>query len=201
MPFFICAVYCCLVRAIPRKSFYVRARTSTLNTPSECKKPRGTRLMQVPPGPFRTPAGGRTGLLPLESQHTGEGTVSGWQIFARPTITLGPIFLHDGPVCSWMTKKRCSHTFIRCVRHVGLLRLSANQSLISLPPDHRNASGENHSPEHLVRVPQVKPEQKCDQPGHGQHHTASHGYKVDQSALAFTENGRLKFYGTKNLVD
>lgn len=27
------------------------------------------------------------------------------------------------------------------------------------------------------------------------------GYKVDQSALAFSENGRNKFYGTKNLVD
>jgi hypothetical protein len=27
------------------------------------------------------------------------------------------------------------------------------------------------------------------------------GYKVDQSALAFNENGRLQFYGTKNLVD
>jgi hypothetical protein len=27
------------------------------------------------------------------------------------------------------------------------------------------------------------------------------GYLVDQSALAFNENGRLKFYGSKNLVD
>lgn len=27
------------------------------------------------------------------------------------------------------------------------------------------------------------------------------GYQVDQSALAFTENGRLKFYGSENLVD
>ena len=27
------------------------------------------------------------------------------------------------------------------------------------------------------------------------------GYQVDQSALAFTENGRVKFYGTRNLVD
>lgn len=27
------------------------------------------------------------------------------------------------------------------------------------------------------------------------------GRKIDQSALAFTEHGRLKFYGTKNLVD
>lgn len=27
------------------------------------------------------------------------------------------------------------------------------------------------------------------------------GYRVDQSALAFNENGRLKFYGSKNLVD
>lgn len=27
------------------------------------------------------------------------------------------------------------------------------------------------------------------------------GHQVDQSALAFTENGRVKFYGTKNLVD
>lgn len=27
------------------------------------------------------------------------------------------------------------------------------------------------------------------------------GLRVDQSALAFTENGRIKFYGTKNLVD
>lgn len=26
-------------------------------------------------------------------------------------------------------------------------------------------------------------------------------YRVDQSALAFNENGRLKFYGSKNLVD
>lgn len=26
------------------------------------------------------------------------------------------------------------------------------------------------------------------------------GLKIDQSALAFNENGRLKFYGTKNLV-
>lgn len=27
------------------------------------------------------------------------------------------------------------------------------------------------------------------------------GRKIDQSALAFHEHGRLKFYGTKNLVD
>lgn len=27
------------------------------------------------------------------------------------------------------------------------------------------------------------------------------GLKVDQSALAFNESGRLKFYGTKNLVE
>lgn len=27
------------------------------------------------------------------------------------------------------------------------------------------------------------------------------GLRVDQSALAFTENGRIKYYGTKNLVD
>lgn len=27
------------------------------------------------------------------------------------------------------------------------------------------------------------------------------GLRVDQSAIAFTENGRVKFYGTKNLVD
>lgn len=27
------------------------------------------------------------------------------------------------------------------------------------------------------------------------------GRKIDQSALAFTQNGRLMFYGTKNLVD
>jgi len=27
------------------------------------------------------------------------------------------------------------------------------------------------------------------------------GRKIDQSALAFTQNGRLTFYGTKNLVD
>jgi len=27
------------------------------------------------------------------------------------------------------------------------------------------------------------------------------GYKIDQSALAFAEHGRLKFYGTKPLVD
>jgi len=27
------------------------------------------------------------------------------------------------------------------------------------------------------------------------------GCKIDQSALAFEENGRLKFYGTKSLVD
>lgn len=27
------------------------------------------------------------------------------------------------------------------------------------------------------------------------------GHKIDQSALAFNEHGRLKFYGTKNLVD
>lgn len=27
------------------------------------------------------------------------------------------------------------------------------------------------------------------------------GRKIDQSALAFKEHGRLKFYGTKNLVD
>ena len=27
------------------------------------------------------------------------------------------------------------------------------------------------------------------------------GHRVDQSALAFNENGRLKFYGSKNLVD
>ncbi|TSK05147.1 MAG: hypothetical protein FPO08_16725 [Geobacter sp.] len=27
------------------------------------------------------------------------------------------------------------------------------------------------------------------------------GYKIDQSALAFNENGRLKFYGSRNLVD
>jgi len=27
------------------------------------------------------------------------------------------------------------------------------------------------------------------------------GFKIDQSALAFSEAGRLKFYGTKNLVD
>lgn len=27
------------------------------------------------------------------------------------------------------------------------------------------------------------------------------GKKVDQSALAFSEHGRVKFYGTKNLVD
>jgi hypothetical protein len=26
------------------------------------------------------------------------------------------------------------------------------------------------------------------------------GYKVDQSALAFSENGRVKFYGSNNLV-
>ena len=27
------------------------------------------------------------------------------------------------------------------------------------------------------------------------------GLRVDQSALAFTENGRIKFFGSKNLVD
>ena len=27
------------------------------------------------------------------------------------------------------------------------------------------------------------------------------GHKIDQSALAFTEHGCVKFYGTKNLVD
>lgn len=27
------------------------------------------------------------------------------------------------------------------------------------------------------------------------------GLKIDQSALAFNEGGRLKFYGTKNLVE
>jgi hypothetical protein len=27
------------------------------------------------------------------------------------------------------------------------------------------------------------------------------GYKIDQSALAFSEGGRIKFYGTPNLVD
>jgi len=27
------------------------------------------------------------------------------------------------------------------------------------------------------------------------------GLKVDQSALAFTENGRIKFYGSNNLVN
>jgi protein-disulfide isomerase-like protein with CxxC motif len=27
------------------------------------------------------------------------------------------------------------------------------------------------------------------------------GHKIDQSALAFNEHGRTKFYGTKNLVD
>lgn len=27
------------------------------------------------------------------------------------------------------------------------------------------------------------------------------GHKIDQSALAFNEHGRVKFYGTKNLVD
>lgn len=27
------------------------------------------------------------------------------------------------------------------------------------------------------------------------------GYKVDQSALAFTEHGRFKFFGTRQLVD
>ena len=27
------------------------------------------------------------------------------------------------------------------------------------------------------------------------------GLRVDQSALAFMENGRLRFYGSKNLVD
>lgn len=27
------------------------------------------------------------------------------------------------------------------------------------------------------------------------------GLRVDQSALAFAENGRIKFYGTKTLVD
>lgn len=27
------------------------------------------------------------------------------------------------------------------------------------------------------------------------------GHKIDQSALAFNQHGRLKFYGTKNLVD
>jgi hypothetical protein len=27
------------------------------------------------------------------------------------------------------------------------------------------------------------------------------GLKIDQSALAFSENGHIKFYGTKNLVD
>jgi hypothetical protein len=27
------------------------------------------------------------------------------------------------------------------------------------------------------------------------------GLKIDQSALAFNESGRLKFYGTKNLVE
>lgn len=29
----------------------------------------------------------------------------------------------------------------------------------------------------------------------------SNGLKVDQSALAFVQNGRLQFYGSKNLVD
>jgi hypothetical protein len=27
------------------------------------------------------------------------------------------------------------------------------------------------------------------------------GFRVDQSALAFMENGRVKFYGARNLVD
>lgn len=27
------------------------------------------------------------------------------------------------------------------------------------------------------------------------------GCKIDQAALAFNENGRIKFYGSKNLVD
>ena len=27
------------------------------------------------------------------------------------------------------------------------------------------------------------------------------GHKIDQSALAYEENGRLRFYGSKNLVD
>jgi hypothetical protein len=27
------------------------------------------------------------------------------------------------------------------------------------------------------------------------------GLKIDQSALAYSENGRLKFYGSKHLVD
>lgn len=27
------------------------------------------------------------------------------------------------------------------------------------------------------------------------------GLKIDQSALAFKQNGRIKFYGSKNLVD
>lgn len=27
------------------------------------------------------------------------------------------------------------------------------------------------------------------------------GYKIDQSALAFSESGRTKFYGTKSLVE
>ena len=27
------------------------------------------------------------------------------------------------------------------------------------------------------------------------------GYKIDQSALAFVEDGRLRFYGTENLVE
>ena len=29
----------------------------------------------------------------------------------------------------------------------------------------------------------------------------SSGLRVDQSALAFNENGRIKFYGSRNLVD
>ena len=27
------------------------------------------------------------------------------------------------------------------------------------------------------------------------------GYKIDQSALAYSEQGQIRFYGTKNLVD
>jgi hypothetical protein len=27
------------------------------------------------------------------------------------------------------------------------------------------------------------------------------GYKIDQAAIAFSQNGQLRFYGTKNLVE
>jgi hypothetical protein len=53
--------------------------------------------------------------------------------------------------------------------------------------DARSSSGTNSDNDHLLQQLTVK--------------ARTQGLKIDQSALAFSKNGRIMFYGSKHLVD